>query len=78
MTIIEFLNRRDINLIVYKMVRNGLMDYSIIRDIEITNNYKAMNDNLSKQIKYELLSDEYELSSERIKQIILKLTKDII
>jgi hypothetical protein len=42
----------------------------MIRDIEIYETYLNLNDNITKEIKYILLSDQYRLSPDRIKQII--------
>jgi hypothetical protein len=36
----------------------------MIRDIEIYETYLNLNDNITKEIKYILLSDQYELSPE--------------
>jgi hypothetical protein len=50
----------------------------MIRDIEIYETYLNLNDNITKEIKYILLSDQYELSPDRIKQIIYQMQNDII
>jgi hypothetical protein len=61
--------------LIYQFVKNGILSYLMIRDIEIYEMY--LNDNITKEIKYILLSDQYELSPDR-KQIIYQMQNDII
>jgi hypothetical protein len=63
---------------IYQFVKNGILSYLMIRDIEIYETYLNLNDNITKEIKYILLSDQYELSPDRIKQIIYQMQNDII
>jgi hypothetical protein len=67
-----------INKLIYQFVKNGILSYLMIRDIEIYETYLNLNDNITKEIKYILLSDQYELSPDRIKQIIYQMQNDII
>jgi hypothetical protein len=64
--------------LIYQFVKNGILSYLMIRDIEIYETYLNLNDNITKEIKYILLSDQYELSPDRIKQIIYQMQNDII
>jgi hypothetical protein len=50
--------------LIYQFVKNGILSYLMIRDIEIYETYLNLNDNITKEIKYILLSDQYELSPE--------------
>jgi hypothetical protein len=63
--------------LIYQFVKNGILSYLMIRDIEIYETYLNLNDNITKEIKYILLSDQYELSPDRIKQIIYQMQNDI-
>jgi hypothetical protein len=51
--------------LIYQFVKNGILSYLMIRDIEIYETYLNLNDNITKEIKYILLSDQYELSPDR-------------
>jgi hypothetical protein len=64
--------------LIYQFVKNGILSYLMIRDIEIYETYLNLNDNITKEIKYILLSDQYELSPDRIKQIIYQMQNDNI
>jgi hypothetical protein len=68
----------EIKQLIYQFVKNGILSYLMIRDIEIYETYLNLNDNITKEIKYILLSDQYELSPDRIKQIIYQMQNDII
>jgi hypothetical protein len=48
--------------LIYQFVKNGILSYLMIRDIEIYETYLNLNDNITKEIKYILLSDQYELT----------------
>jgi hypothetical protein len=61
--------------LIYQFVKNGILSYLMIRDIEIYETYLNLNDNITKEIKYILLSDQYELSPDRIKQIIYQMQR---
>jgi hypothetical protein len=63
--------------LIYQFVKNGILSYLMIRDIEIYETYLNLND-ITKEIKYILLSDQYELSPDRIKQIIYQMQNDDI
>jgi hypothetical protein len=60
--------------LIYQFVKNGILSYLMIRDIEIYETYLNLNDNITIYI----LSDQYELSPDRIKQIIYQMQNDII
>jgi hypothetical protein len=63
--------------LIYKFIKNGILSYMMIRDIEMYENYLSLDENITKEIKYIVLADEYELSNDRIKQIIYQMQKDI-
>lgn len=49
----------------------------MLRDIEIFETFNDMEDNIGKEMKYLLLAEQYELSTDRIKQIIHQMLKEI-
>jgi hypothetical protein len=55
--------------IIYQFIKNGIISYQIIRDMEIYETFIQM-DNTTNELKYIILADDYELSSQRVKQII--------
>jgi hypothetical protein len=61
--------------IIFKFIKNGILSYQIIRDIEIYENFQAMSDIKNFETRYILLGDEYELSAKRIEQIVLQMQK---
>jgi hypothetical protein len=63
--------------IIFIFIKNGILSYMLIRDIEMYENYLSLDDNMNKELKYMLLADEYELSPDRIKQIIYQMQKEI-
>ncbi|MDI9257274.1 hypothetical protein [Flavobacterium sedimenticola] len=60
--------------VLYQFVKAGILSYQVIRDIEI---YEAFNniDIQNKEMKYIMLSDDFELSTKRIEQIIIQMQK---
>jgi len=60
----------------FQFIKNGILSYQIIRDTEIFESYTEM-DNITKELKYILLGEQYELSSERIRQIITQMERTI-
>jgi hypothetical protein len=38
--------------LIYQFVKNGILSYLMIRDIEIYETYLNLNDNITKEIKY--------------------------
>ena len=63
--------------ITFQFVKNGILSYMIIRDIEIYEAYNALDDNITKELKYIILGEQYELSVKRIEQIIHNMTNKI-
>lgn len=59
--------------ITYQFVKNGILSYMILRDIEIFESYNTIDDNITKELKYILLAEQYELSVKRIEQIIYNM-----
>lgn len=59
--------------IIKTFIRNGILSYMMIRDIEIYENYLQLDNNITKELKYILLSDTFELSTDRIRQIIANM-----
>ncbi|MNG39334.1 hypothetical protein D3C84_1273710 [compost metagenome] len=49
----------------------------IIRDIEIYENFNQLENDIGKEMKYILLAEQYELSTDRIKQIIYNMNSKI-
>lgn len=75
------MNRYDLlkkhKAITFQFVKNGILSYMIIRDIEIYEAYNALDDNITKELKYIILAEQYELSVKRIEQIIYNMTNKI-
>lgn len=63
--------------IVFEFIKNGIISYQLIRDMEIYQAYENINDSLTNELKYILLAEEYELSNQRIKQIIISMKNEI-
>lgn len=49
----------------------------IIRDIEIYESFNQLDDSISKEMKYILVGEQYELSTKRIEQIIYNMNSKI-
>lgn len=62
--------------LIFQFVKNGILSYQIIRDIEIYERYEELNED-TKELKYIILGDIYELSSDRVKQIIYQMERMI-
>jgi hypothetical protein len=62
--------------IIYLFVKNGILSYQIIRDMEIYDSYLELDENI-KELKYIELGEIYELSSKRIEQIIYQMERTI-
>jgi hypothetical protein len=60
-----------------KYVKNGILSYMIIRDIEIYEKFNLLEDGIGKEMKYILIDEQYELSTDRIKQIIYNMNTAI-
>lgn len=59
--------------IIFQFVKNGILSYMMIRDIEIYETFNQLEDKLTKEMKYIILSEQFELSTDRIKQIIYNM-----
>lgn len=75
MTRYELLKKNE--KIIYQFIKNGILSYMVIRDIEIFESLNELEDIISKEMKYLLLGEQYELSTDRIKQIIHQMLKEI-
>ena len=75
MTRYELLKKNE--KIIYQFIKNGILSYMVIRDIEIFESLNDMEDTIGKEMKYILLGEQYELSTDRIKQIIHQMLKEI-
>lgn len=75
MTRYELLKKND--KINYLYIKNGILSCMMLRDIEIFETFNDMEDNIGKEMKYLLLAEQYELSTDRIKQIIHQMLKEI-
>lgn len=75
------MNRYDLlkkhEAIIFQFIKNGILSYMMIRDIEIYEAYNAIDDNITKELKYIILGEQYELSVKRIEQIIYNMTNKI-
>ena len=60
---------------IFQFIKNGIISYQIIRDIEIYENYLSIEETTNNLAKYILLGEEYELSHKRIEQIIYNMQK---
>ena len=67
----ELLKKND--TITFQFVKSGILSYMILRDIEIYESYNAIDENITKELKYIILSEQYELSVKRIEQIIYNM-----
>lgn len=61
--------------LVFQFVKNGIMSYQVLRDIQIFERYNELDEIKSNQLKYLLLGEEFELSDKRIEQIIYQMQK---
>lgn len=75
MTRYELLKKNE--KIIYQFIKNGILSYMMLRDIEIFESLNDMEDTIGKEMKYILLAEQYELSTDRIKQIIHQMLKEI-
>lgn len=57
----------------YKYVKNGILSFMILRDIEIYESFVNLQDTIIKEMKYIVLSEQYDLSTDRIKQIVYNM-----
>jgi myo-inositol-1-phosphate synthase len=71
MTRYELLKQNE--RINYKYVKNGILSYQIIRDIEIYESFNSLKENIGKEMKYVMISEQYDLSTDRIKQILYNM-----
>jgi hypothetical protein len=63
--------------LIYLFVKNGILSYMMIRDIEMYENYLNLDNHITKEIKYIILAEDYELSPKRIEQIIYQMQNEI-
>lgn len=63
--------------IIHTFVKNGILSYMVLRDIEIFESFQQQEQDLPKEIKYILLAEQFELSTDRIKQIIYNMQSQI-
>lgn len=67
-------NNRDT---IFTFIKNGILSYQINRDMEIYESYFLLEDELTNEIKYIALGEQFELSNKRIQQIIYNMQKTI-
>ena len=60
---------------MYQFIKAGILSFQVIRDIEIFESFNNYEDGISKESRYLLLADTYELSSKRIEQIVYQMIK---
>lgn len=75
MNIYEFLKANEV--LIGKLVKNGIQDYYVIRNMEIYEAFQEMNKTDYKENCYLILAQQYELSKSRIEQICSFLSKRI-
>lgn len=63
--------------IIYQFIKNGIMSYQILRDLEIYQRFLELNEETN-ELKFWLIADEFELSKSRIEQIIMNMRKEIV
>lgn len=61
---------------VFLFVKNGILSYQVIRDMEIFEEFNRLQ-NLTNELKYILLGEQFELSAKRIEQIITSMKNEI-
>lgn len=66
---------KENNELVFQFVKNGIMSYQVLRDIQIFERYNELDEIKSNQLKYMVLGEEFELSDKRIEQIICVMNK---
>lgn len=59
--------------IIHTFVKNGILSYMVLRDIQIFEAFQQQEKDLPKELKYILLAEQFELSTDRIKQIIYNM-----
>lgn len=64
----------DVN---YQYIKNGILSYNLIRDLEIYEAFNQLEDYIYNTMKYEILAEQYELSSKRIEQIVSSMNIQI-
>ena len=64
--------------LIFQFVKNGILSYQIIRDMEIYERYDELGDEIeNNQFKYLLLSEEHSLSEKSIERIIYQMNRVI-
>ena len=63
--------------VIHTFVKNGIISYMILRDIDIYNEFLLLGD-AKKELKYIILADKFELSIDRIKQIVYSMSSEVI
>jgi len=62
--------------IIFQFIKNGIISYQLLRDMDMYNSYESMNQ-ITNELKYIVLAEDYELSTQRVKQIILNMKNEI-
>ena len=68
---------KDNEEINFQYIRNGILSYQLLRDMEIYERFNELDEEISNGMKYILLSDEFELGVKRVQQIIINMNKKI-
>ncbi|MBC5836777.1 hypothetical protein [Flavobacterium muglaense] len=58
---------------IHRFVKNGILSYMVIRDIEIYEALQQLQKDIPKELKYIMLAEQFELSPDRVKQIIYNM-----
>lgn len=63
---------------IYLFVKAGILSYKVIRDMGIYSNYQELDEEIkNNQLKYILLSEQYELSEKMIEHIIYQMLQEV-
>ncbi len=62
--------------LIFQFVKNGILSYQCIRDMQIFEEFNEMNE-LTNDLKYILLGEQFELSAKRIEQITRSMNNEV-
>ena len=63
--------------VIFQFVKNGILSYKIIRDMEIFESYLQLQEDLTQELKFVLLGEEFGLSHKTIEPIIYTMKNEI-
>ncbi len=74
MTIYQLIKQEEET--IYKLVKAGIITYTIIRDISIYQRFEELAP-MNKESRYLIIGDENELSLKRVQQVVLNMERKI-